>query len=94
MPSSAPQRCAVCAETEDLVGVVIAGRPVLLCALHHDKLVTEGPQRFGDLASFFAHPAFDRRGRPDRRKRARRQFPPRPEGRRHNRGRRADDPQG
>jgi len=92
MPISDAQRCAVCADTEDLIGVVIAGRPMLLCAVHHDKLTDGGSERFGDLQSFFAHPDFNRRGRPDRRRRARRQFPPRPEGRRHNLGRRVDDP--
>jgi len=91
MPSSEPKRCAVCAAEEGLVGVVVAGRALLLCPTHHQAVVAGGEERFNDLEAFFAHPDFERRHRGDRRRRARRQFPPRPEGRRHNRGRRVDD---
>jgi hypothetical protein len=92
--SMSDERCAVCAATQGLKGVVVAGRPLLLCPTHRDRLGDHQPESFDDLASFFAHPDFDRRRHGERRRRMRRQFPPRPEGRRHNQGRRAGDPQG
>jgi hypothetical protein len=86
-------RCAVCPETEGLTGMVVAGTELLLCEKHVAKLGDASPTSFDDLAVFFATLGADCRSQPDRRTEDRRVFPPRPEGRRHNMGRRDRDPE-
>ncbi|MEM1033413.1 MAG: hypothetical protein AAGN82_23970 [Myxococcota bacterium] len=86
-------RCLLCPRDDDLVGIVVGARPAWLCAVHHARYLRAGAPRFDTLSQLFRHHAFDRREGPtDRRQRLRRQFPPRPEGRRHDAGRRAGDP--
>ena len=85
-------RCAVCPETDDLTGVIVAGTEILLCEKHIVKLGDTSPSSFDDLTEFFAALGSDRRSEPNRRTEDRRAFPPRPEGRRYNMGRRDDDP--
>lgn len=86
-------RCAVCPETEGLTGVVVAGTELHLCSKHLAKLGNASLASFDDLAVFFATLGSDRRQQSDRRAEDRRVFPPRPELRRHNMGRRKDDPE-
>jgi len=86
-------RCAVCPETDGLTGVVVAGTELHLCEKHLAKLGDASPASFDDLAVFFATLGADRRQQPDRRVEDRRVFPPRPELRRHNMGRRENDPE-
>jgi len=64
-----------------------------LCAEHAAKLGDASPSSFDDLVEFFAALGSDRRSEPNRRSEDRRAFPPRPEGRRRNMGRRNDDPE-
>jgi hypothetical protein len=86
-------RCAVCPVTDGLTGVVVAGTELLLCEKHLAKLGDAAPGSFDDLAAFFASLGSDRSSEPDRRTDDRRLFPPRPERRRHNMGRREGDPE-
>ena len=86
--------CAVCPRSGELVGILVAGRQLHLCDEHHHVLGDRQPQSFDDLAALFATPGLDRRAGDDRRVEDRRQFPPRPEGRRHDMGRRVEDPSG
>ncbi len=86
-------RCAVCPEREGLTGVVVAGSELHLCAKHMAKLGSASLSSFDDLAVFFATLGSDRRQQSDRRTEDRRVFPPRPELRRHNMGRRKEDPE-
>jgi hypothetical protein len=87
--------------------VVVEGRALHLCRAHAATVVAEMPETFEDLRALFVGAGVDldaraRRGPPpipERRspigRRApedRRLFPPRPEGRRRNGGRRAGDP--
>jgi hypothetical protein len=87
-------RCALCPRTRNLRGVVVAGKELLLCRHHLDKLGDAVPESFDDLAAFFAKLGLDRRKLPSRRRAERRTFPPRPELRRGSEGRRATDPDG
>ena len=88
--------CAVCSRREQLSGILVGGRTLLLCAPHHRRLAGRLPTNFTELAALVGGDADSpdagspppvRQGR-DRRVAQRRQFPPRPEGRRHNDGRR------
>lgn len=83
--SSRPQ-CAVCPETAALRGIIVAGAELFLCSIHEQKLGARTPESFEQLAQLLA----TRRASPDRRRGERRAFP-RPEGRRLNDGRRAED---
>jgi hypothetical protein len=85
--------CAVCTTRDSLTGVVIAGTQLYLCGTHLEALGDRNASSFIELASFFSLQEMDRRGAPERRRRDRRQFPPRPERRRHNMGRRTTDPE-
>ena len=76
--------CAVCPNTTPLVGVIVGGVEHYLCATHRDKLGARMPKSYDELAAMLVQ-----RGA-DRRQGERRMFP-RPERRRHNDGRRADD---
>lgn len=71
---------------------------LLLCAQHASKLGERVPESFSELAQILSEVEAEgrgelRSGRNDRRRAERRQFPPRPEGRRFNGGRREGDPQ-
>ncbi|MEM9693611.1 MAG: hypothetical protein AAGA56_13775 [Myxococcota bacterium] len=70
----------------------VGGQSVGLCEAHHRPSVAV-VARYEDLGAFFAALGTDRRRGGDRRQRQRREFPPRPEGRRQNDGRRAEDRQ-
>jgi hypothetical protein len=80
--------------------VVVEGRMLALCRTHAAAVVAEMPATFDDLRALFvgagvdlAARAGERRSPLDRRDHQdRRVFPPRPEGRRMNGGRRAGDP--
>ena len=87
-----PVSCAVCTGQDDLDGVVVAGQLIHLCSKHRAASEQYSLSEFSALADFFARPEMDRRRGGQRRTTERRQFPPRPEKRRHNMGRRADDP--
>jgi hypothetical protein len=91
LADDSPLRCAVCASETDLEGVVAAGRPLHLCRTHADAFAQAAPSSADELAGFFEALDSDTQRGADRRHRERRFFP-RPEGRRHNHGRRADDP--
>jgi hypothetical protein len=86
--------------------VVIEGRALELCRSHAATVVAAMPETFDDLRELFVGAALDlgvplrrtpvaERRSPITRRAAvaddRRVFPPRPEGRRHNAGRRAGD---
>jgi hypothetical protein len=82
--------------------VVVEGRTLQLCRAHTATVVTAMPETFEDLRALFVGDGVDlgehRPQGPERRspiaRRApedRRVFPPRPEGRRHDDGRRAGD---
>ena len=86
-------RCAVCPTADVLTGIVVAGQRLLLCQAHLEKLGGRRPESFDDLATFFATLGSDRRTLSDRRRGERRMFPPRPELRRHDMGRRTGDPE-
>ncbi len=94
MAQSETSACAICAGTGDLTGVVVGGRQLHLCRRHAAKLGDDAPASFDDLAALFASAGADRRRSVDRRNGDRRMFPPRPELRRRNFGRRDDDPSG
>lgn len=89
--------CAVCGDghtAANLSRVVIQGRALDLCRAHATTVVTAMPRTFEDLRGLFVdvilpspRAAFDRRAPLDRR-----EFPPRPEGRRLGIGRRTADP--
>jgi len=84
--------------------VVIEGRALELCRVHAGVVVAAMPETFDDLRELFVGAGVDladgqpaperveRRSPLDRRAEDRRVFPPRPEGRRRNGGRRAGDP--
>ena len=90
MPSAA--KCAICCDTSDLTGVIVGEQQLFLCAAHAARLGSTPVASYEDMAALFAASGLDRRAGSERRRRARRVFPPRPEGRRHNRGRRTGDP--
>ncbi|MBL8740677.1 MAG: hypothetical protein JNK04_06280 [Myxococcales bacterium] len=88
--------CNVILPSSKLSRVVIDGRTVLCCREHASKIATRMPRTYEDLRRMFLeepdgdHPArrskLERRGADDRRA-----FPPRPEGRRMEGGRRSSD---
>ncbi len=82
------EACAVCTETNELSGIVVGERQLYLCPRHAKKLGEHAPRTFDDLAALFSPSALDRRREIDRRRIDRRMFPPRPELRRRNFGRR------
>lgn len=100
------ERCAVCGCEErsgaGLSRVIIQMRVLLLCRTHAATVVAAMPETFEELRALFAGAAplaAAAYAGPERRspitRRApedRRVFPPRPEGRRRNGGRRASDP--
>lgn len=83
--------CAICRRSDALVGVIVGGKQFYLCREHARKLDGVQPQNYAELTHLFALPEFERRETNDRRQRRRRNFPPRPEGRRLNTGRRDGD---
>lgn len=91
--------CAVCNVTvpsSKLSRVVVDGKVVLLCREHAVVVASHMPRTFEDLRVLFLEPASPshagRRSVLERRRADdRRVFPPRPEGRRMGRGRRATD---
>jgi hypothetical protein len=82
--------------------VVVEGRALTLCRTHATAVVAVMPETFDELRAIFVGAGLDlsdeswsveRRSPIDRRAADdRRVFPPRPEGRRLNAGRRATDP--
>jgi hypothetical protein len=99
----AHEGCAVCRSQAGNGGrlskVVIEGRALELCRAHAAMVVAAMPETFEDLRALFVGSGVDiglvreRRSPIDRRVgQDRRVFPPRPEGRRRNGGRRAGDP--
>ena len=84
-------RCAVCCVSDGLVGIVVGSEQIHLCEDHARRLDGHQPESYADLAKLYAMPGLNRRKRADRRQHRRRAFPPRPEGRRLNSGRRRDD---
>lgn len=85
--------CAVCPEAVDLTGVLVGGREMFLCARHVAALPSRSANSFDELAALLSLPGIDRRSVVDRRREDRRMFPPRPELRRHDLGRRTTDPE-
>jgi hypothetical protein len=98
--------CAVCgggsANGIRMSKVVVEGRALQLCRAHVATVVTAMPETFEDLRALFIGAGVDldarqpqgaERRSPIERRAAddRRVFPPRPEGRRHNDGRRVGD---
>ena len=86
--------CALCSATGSLTAVVVAGASKWVCAHHQQALAGRIPTDMAELRAWMASTEEHERNRragPDRRVAQRRQFPPRPEGRRHNDGRRRDD---
>jgi hypothetical protein len=96
--------CAVCGGPEALGArmskVVVEGRALQLCRSHAATVVAAMPETFEDLRALFVGAGVDLgySAGPDRRSPIgrrtpddRRLFPPRPEGRRRNGGRRAGD---
>ena len=92
------ESCAVCGGGDTtgthLSRVVIQGRALDLCRAHATTVVAAMPRTFEDLCGLFVdvilpspRSVFDRRAPLDRR-----EFPPRPEGRRLGIGRRTADP--
>lgn len=80
--------CAVCAKTNPLHGIIVGKVELFLCVTHRDKLGARTPKSFDELAAMLGAVNVERGA--DRRRGERRMFP-RPERRRHNDGRRADD---
>lgn len=85
------EACIVCGESAALTSITVAGEPTHLCA-PHARMLKKGVRAFASLAELHAIPGLDRRVEVDRRRVDRRMFPPRPETRRRNHGRRAEDP--
>lgn len=86
--------CAVCGfgGMGELTPLEIEGQIYRLCEAHALQLGAETPSTAAELAERFGFVALERRGGQDRRlAHNRRMFPPRPEGRRLNGGRRATD---
>jgi hypothetical protein len=96
--TSAPcAACGVLTPSHKLSRVVIEGRALALCRTHASIVAEQMPRTFEQLRRLFVEPA-PPSGAPARRslisRRAaedRREFPPRPEGRRMGSGRRRDD---
>lgn len=96
--------CAVCGGPAGRGGrlsrVIIQGRSLDLCRVHAAVVAAARPETFDEMLALFASAdadlaaqSLERRAGPDRRAQVdRRAFPPRPEGRRLNGGRRAEDP--
>jgi hypothetical protein len=100
--------CAVCGARArvgtTMSRMLVEGRALELCRAHVDVVVAAMPETFDDLRALFvgagsehadlASPVGLERRSPISRRvpEDRRVFPPRPEGRRHNGGRRATDP--
>jgi hypothetical protein len=85
------QRCAICSATHELRGVIVDGTELFLCAEHAERLGGRIPSSFEELTRLVTEQGLCRRSGEDRRRGERRMFP-RPERRRHNMGRRVDDP--
>lgn len=94
------RRCEVCASMSDTPArpagkvrrILVDTRIVSLCE-HHARLVTDaGVDTIPELRALFTEPNGKRSRLPRRAPLDRRVFPPRPEGRRRNNGRRATDP--
>ncbi|WP_044240096.1 hypothetical protein [Chondromyces apiculatus] len=99
-------RCAVCGGEEragtGLLRVIVELRTLLLCRAHAATVMAAMPETFEEMRALFvgAAPAgrqgyagLERRSPlPRRHAEDRRAFPPRPEGRRRDGGRRATDP--
>ncbi len=86
-----PSSCIVCGKPGAVSAVEVAGKPVDLCHEHVRTLEREATRSFDSLAVLRAAPGIDKRLEVDRRRDDRRMFPPRPELRRSNQGRRDDD---
>ncbi|MBM4359167.1 MAG: hypothetical protein FJ096_13760 [Deltaproteobacteria bacterium] len=84
--------CIVCGEASAGAEVLIGGQAFGLCPAHEAQRDAKAPTSFEDLAAFFERSGLERRLSVDRRHGERRVFPPRPELRRKNQGRRRDDP--
>jgi hypothetical protein len=89
--------CAVCGSCETnrtrMSRVVIQGRSLELCQAHAAMVVAAMPKTFEDLLALFADviPSAPRSTKERRAALDRREFPPRPEGRRMGFGRRSAD---
>jgi hypothetical protein len=90
--------CEICenleltaAPTRRLRRLLIENRVVSLCAEHALALAEQRPESLSQLAELFKEDGGARSLLPRRAPLERRQFPPRPEGRRRGGGRRAGD---
>ncbi len=101
--SQAHEGCAVCGGHAPpgarMSRVVVEGRSLELCRAHAATVVAAMPETFEDLRALFVGVGVDLGASPERRSpidrrvgEDRRAFPPRPEGRRRNGGRRDGDP--
>lgn len=86
--------CFVCNQPGNVTACVVEGAPIALCAPHARRVTKWATSEFSTLSEFFATTGLERRVGSDRRRAERRMFPPRPESRRQNQGRRVGDPRG
>jgi hypothetical protein len=84
--------CIVCGTPCARSSIVVGDAAIGLCPAHAARLDPKAPAVFETFAAFFEGSGLERRIEVDRRRMDRRMFPPRPELRRKNNGRRKDDP--
>lgn len=82
----------VCGTLDAVTAVEVAGNSVALCVEHARRPDRAGRLRVEAVPAVASSPDSERRVAVDRRCEERRMFPPRPELRRNNDGRRDDDP--
>jgi len=82
--------CEICGEQTATL-LEFERRRVQLCRTHADAALAAGASSFEELRELFAEPQGRRALLTRRAKDERRVFPPRPEGRRHDDGRRQTD---
>ena len=82
--------CEVCGEAAGAASVDLGTRVIVLCAAHRQTAQLAGATSTEAVRDLFKEVG-GRRALLPRRQEDRRQFPPRPEGRRHDAGRRSSD---
>ena len=85
------RHCEICGETSSLEALEVEARWFWLCAPHLAQALQRSPLSLAALERVFLEPDGRRTLLARRAEDERRVFPPRPEGRRHDAGRRASD---
>jgi hypothetical protein len=84
--------CEVCGQSGRVVRLSFGSRTIALCSTDAERAKGSGAATLDDLRRVFREAGGRRALLPRRAPEERRLFPPRPEGRRHDDGRRGSDP--